>query len=102
MQARQEMGDGEDPEFNWVIGKAGDLLDYKLVGMHKVISGNTSVCDQSAYNRLTGGGAAQEESADGENFLMVGRLPNCSSASVYVLKSGEGLMIASNYENIDD
>jgi hypothetical protein len=37
-----------------------------------------------------------------KEFLMVGEMPNCSSATVYVLKNGEGVLIASNYDSLDD
>lgn len=103
LQARQEVGDGSEPEFNWVIGKAGSLLDYKLVGVHTCISGSTSVCDSGAFERMKDSPAASAGDKDlAKDFLMVGEMPNCSSAAVYVLKSGEGFMIASNYEALDD
>lgn len=103
LQARQEVGDGSEPEFNWVIGKAGSLLDYKLVGVHTCISGSTSVCDSGAFERMKDGSAPSAGDKHlAKDFLMVGEMPNCSSAAVYVLKSGEGFMIASNYEALDD
>jgi dihydrodipicolinate synthase/N-acetylneuraminate lyase len=41
LQARQEVGESDQPEFNWIIGKTGSLLDYKMVGVHTCISGTT-------------------------------------------------------------
>lgn len=112
-QARFSLGDGDTPEGSWVVGKQGELFEYKLVGVHKVVSGFSAVlrCQEGASGSLpvfpedehTEIKAMMAKDTSGKALaggpvLFLGELVDCESAAVYVHKQGTSLMITSNHE----
>jgi hypothetical protein len=132
VQARFLLGDSDDPECSWIIGQHGELFEYRLLGIHRVTSGFTSILHvpdallgkrkelvgdlftslRSAVPRNEwealrqgckghlGGLEGQGREAwmqMGVEMLFAGHLEACSSASVYLKKDSEGLLLSSNY-----
>lgn len=113
VQAKFSLGDGDTPEGSWVVGKQGELFEYKLVGVHKVQSGYSAVLrcrdgttsalpaipedEHEAIKCMMKKGASKQALAGG-SVLFLGELVDCETASVYVHKKGTSLMITSNHE----
>lgn len=124
MQAHHELGDSDDPQSSWRAGARRELFAYRLVGIHRVVSGHT--CAVAAPR---GGGttlaelrATLAEDAAAEltweryqalqrdgghwwrgvhaSILFAGELADCSSAAVYVAKDGSSLLVSSNYDEL--
>lgn len=113
MQAKFSLGDGDTPEGSWVVGKQGELFEYKLVGVHKVLSGfsavlrcpdstTTSLPDIPKYEHEAIKGmmkkGASSQALSGGSVLFLGELVDCETAAVYIHKQGTSLMITSNHE----
>ena len=125
-QAHFELGDSDDPESAWRAGKRKELFEYRLVGIHRVVSGHTCAVAAPAGGAATslqglrsalhaGAGAGvswksfeqlQRRGGDAwwrgvhENMLFAGELADCASAAVYVAKDASSVMVSSNYDEM--
>lgn len=115
VQASFRYGDSDTPEGTWVAGEHGELFEYKLLGVHKVISGWSSVmhCPGSAHGSelpsipdhakaqlreaLSSGADTAWRPSEGP-LLFAGELVDCETASVYLHREGSSLLISSNHE----
>jgi hypothetical protein len=115
VQAKFQLGDSDTPEGTWVAGEQGELFEYKLLGVHKVVSGWSAVLQCSspdcspALPALPGSVKVQLKDIlyqaggstpvlPGQPVLFVGELVDCETAAVYLHKAGTSLLISSNHE----
>jgi len=101
----------------WTVGKEGELFEYRFLGAHTVQSGCTAIIrctpqDAEAYAlpplppavkaALQDAISKSHSTTPYQNgdVLFMGSLVDAASASIYLHKQGESLMISSNHEGL--